>query len=193
MDSNKLLLAMMNDPEMGDITIKYKDGERKVMGFIMKAKSDYFKTLLDSQMVEGQTKTLDLGETSEGALNIVLHQFYLGKIPRDGNVYAEDLVEAYCLVHQWDIKEFLDEYLSVIWPNPQYSLDEGLKKYPITKALCIHHAKDILKKITGPDRVFWYEPLKEIGDLSCRVIAYTLMNGNLTEEALEKIYKDWQD
>nr|QQV29511.1 hypothetical protein K-LCC10_0256 [Kaumoebavirus] len=187
-DYEQLLKSLLEDTNAGDVTIKYNGGERKILGSILEKRSDYFKALLDSQMVEGRTKVIELLNTSKDALDLVLHQLYLWKLPKSimSNIFAE----AYCLMHLWDIKELIEQYLHVAWTKPYLTLQRCMEKYPATERLCVAVAEQTMNRLTNINRnkeYFFNDGIEVTDDLTRKVIVHALVSGKITADDIARI------
>nr|QQV29553.1 hypothetical protein K-LCC10_0298 [Kaumoebavirus] len=176
---------LLDDTEMGDVTLKWEGGECKVIGSILKAKSEYFKAMLESQMVEGQTKVVNLGNICVKALREALHYLYVGKCTKTAD--CVEIHESFLLLHQWNVAEFVAHYADISWTCPHRALDTFLEGYPASEALCISAAKQLLEEYRDRNTEIAADIWYGLNDITSRVILRLLFDRELTPENLREV------
>nr|QQV29501.1 hypothetical protein K-LCC10_0246 [Kaumoebavirus] len=180
-ETEKFLKTLLDDTKCGDVLIKCKDGERMVDSNILKKRSEYFAAMFANDMKETKTRTIELNHVEYAPLNVVLHQMYLGKLPHVSSF--TQLIDAYCLCHEWNMVEFLEQYHDdqKRWAAPHHMLKYALAKYPTTATLCYVIANRFPELISNRNATLSSpNVLLHTDNLTRKIITYVAFNYNRT-------------
>jgi hypothetical protein len=97
-----------------DVIFKCKDGEISAYSVILKARSDVFKTMLESSFAEAATKTIEL-EHSVKTATALKKYIYAAKTPEMGELNIKELFELYSLADQYMLAELKSEIFHIIY------------------------------------------------------------------------------
>ncbi|ARA72079.1 hypothetical protein BNJ_00253 [Kaumoebavirus] len=186
--TEKFLKELLDDTKCGDVLIKCKDGERMVDSNILKKRSEYFAAMFASNMREAQARVVDLGHVNMAALNIVLNQMYIGKLP--AIISFPQLIDAYCLCHEWNMVGFLEHYHveQKNWPAPHHLLKYSLERYPVTAELCFRITIRITDLISNRiSTLTTPNVLDHTDNLTRQIITYVALNQTYTAKNITDI------
>lgn len=142
------------ESDEGDVTVKLKDGSRKIISYIVKKGSPVFKTMLESEMQEAQTRIVDLSKyyTLEAFEEFMAYLYYNKQY---GGKYVPLLFEILHICDYYgvnDYKEFLENRIISIIDSEAICLTiaaEALKFEDLTNKIYAKCLEFLLKNTTS--------------------------------------------